>query len=62
MIRQQTLSVDNETRAKLLVISSLIQQHRNDPERVKELIAEHDAIMKRAPVSLYDPREEAKWA
>lgn len=62
MIQTQTLAVDNDTRAKLIVISSLIQRHRNDPERVKALIAEHDEIMKRAPVALYDPREEAKWA
>lgn len=61
MIQTQTLSVDNDTRAKLLTISRMIQQHSNDPERVKALIAEHDAIMKRAPVALYDPREESKW-
>jgi len=62
MIQTQTLAVDNDTRTKLLVISSLIHQHRNDPERVKALIAEHDEIMKRAPTATYDQGEESKWA
>lgn len=61
MIQTQTLSVDNDTRAKLLMLARLIETFRDDPERVKALIAEHDAIMKRAPVALYDPREESKW-
>jgi len=62
MIQTQTLDVDRETRAKLLALSSLIHQHRNDPERVRELIAEHDALVKGLAVKLYDPREEARWA
>lgn len=62
MIQQQTLAVDNETRAKLIELSRMISESRNDPERVRVLIAEHDEIMKRAPAAIYDPREEAKWA
>lgn len=62
MIQQQTLAIDDETRAKLLELSRLIRENRNDPERVRAFIAEHDEIIKRAPAATYDPREEAKWA
>lgn len=60
MIQQQTLAVDDTTRAELKRISSLIYSYRNDPEVVKRLIAEQDEIIKRAPACPYDPREEAK--
>lgn len=62
MIQQQTLAVDDKTRAKLLELSRLILQSRNDPERVRALIAQHDEIIKQAPAAPYDPREEARWA
>lgn len=62
MIQQQTLAVDNETRARLLTISSLIYQHRNNPERVKTLIAEHDELVKKLDTKLYDPHAEERWA
>ncbi len=62
MIQQQTLAVDDETRARLRVLSGLIYSYRNDPERVKALIAEHDEIAKRLPIAPYDPnpREGAR--
>jgi hypothetical protein len=62
MIQQQTLAVDSETRARLIELSRLIRENCNNIERVKALIAQHDEIMKRAPVAVYDPREESKWA
>jgi len=62
MIQQQTLAVDNNTRARLIELSRLISENRNDPERVRALIAQHDEIMKHAPAAVYDPYEEAKWA
>lgn len=62
MIQQQTLDVDREMRARLIALSNLIHRHRNNPERVRELIAEHDALVKGLSIKLYDPREEAKWA
>lgn len=61
MLQQQTLDVDRETRSRLIELSNLIHQHRNDPERVRELIAEHDKLVKGLSVKLYDQREEAKW-
>lgn len=61
MIQTQTLAVDQDTRGKLLILSSLIAQHKNDPDKLKELIAEHDAIVRQLSVGVYSPREEVKW-
>lgn len=62
MIQTQILAVDNETRGQLLTLSSLIRANSGDPERLKRLIAEHDAIITRSQPKDYDPSEEAKWA
>lgn len=62
MIQQQTFALDDETRRKLLAISSAIERHKNDRAIVVKLIAEHDEIMKQAQIKSYDPREEARWS
>lgn len=62
MIQTKTLAVDTNLRTTLLSLSRMIEQNRNNPERVRSLIAEHDEIIKRLVMKLYDPQEESKWA
>lgn len=58
MIQTQTLALDEATRAELADLSRLISLYRNDPERLRELVARHDAIVKRAPTKLYNQSED----
>lgn len=53
MIQTQTFALDEKTRRRLVALSKLIARHRNNPERVKRLLAQHDSIITRAPTKLY---------
>lgn len=60
MIQTQTLAIDNETRIELRRLSELIAEHRANPERLRELIEQHDDIVKHAPMKLYNQSEDHK--
>jgi len=62
MIQQQTFAIDDETRRRLLDISAAVERYKDDRAVVVTLLAEHDEIMKKARTTIYDPREEARWA
>lgn len=59
MIQTQTLALDDATRAELKRLQALIAECRNEPEKLRSLVAQHDEIVKRAPTKLYNQAEDA---